>query len=64
MAPFYGWGSTPSRLQPLREGSLLFTTKFPEIHLQNDKLGSVRCFIKFIEIYKENISRLYLYSLI
>ena len=21
MAPFYGWGSTPSRLQPLRGGS-------------------------------------------
>ena len=31
MAPFYGWGSTASRLEPLREGSLLFTTKFPEI---------------------------------
>ena len=25
MAPFYGWGLTASRLQPLREGSLLFT---------------------------------------
>ena len=31
MAPFYGWGSTASRLEPLREGSLLFTAKFPEI---------------------------------
>ena len=31
MAPFYGWGSTASRLQPLRGSSLLFTTKFPEI---------------------------------
>ena len=31
MAPFYGWGSTASRLQPLRGGSLLFTTQFPEI---------------------------------
>ena len=29
MAPFYGWGSTASRLQPLQGGSLLFTTKFP-----------------------------------
>ena len=29
--PFYGWGSTASRLESLREGSLLFTTKFPEI---------------------------------
>ena len=28
MAPFYGWGS---RLDPLREGILLFTTRFPEI---------------------------------
>ena len=31
MAPSYGWGSTASRLEPLRGGSLLFTTKFPEI---------------------------------
>ena len=35
MAPFYGWGSTASRLGPLLGGSLLFTsllfTKFPEI---------------------------------
>ena len=31
MAPFYGWRSAASTLQPLRAGSLLFTTKFPEI---------------------------------
>ena len=31
MASFYGWGSTASRLEPLRGGSLLFTTKFPDI---------------------------------
>ena len=31
MVPFHGWGSTASRLEPLRGGSLLFTTKFPEI---------------------------------
>ena len=31
LAPFYGWGSTASRLQPLRGGSLLFTIQFPEI---------------------------------
>ena len=31
MAPFYGRSSTTSRLEPLRGGSLLFTTKFPEI---------------------------------
>ena len=29
MAPFYGWGSTVSRLQPLRGDSLLFTIQFP-----------------------------------
>ena len=31
MAPFYGWGSTASRSEPLRGGSLLFPTKLPEI---------------------------------
>ena len=31
MAPFYGWGSIAPRLEPLRGGSFLFTTKFPEI---------------------------------
>ena len=31
MVPFYGWGSTALRLEPLRRGSLLFTTKSPEI---------------------------------
>ena len=31
LAPFYGWGSTASRPEPLRGGSLLFTAKFPEI---------------------------------
>ena len=31
MAPFYGWGPTSSRLVPLQGGSLLFTTKFPDI---------------------------------
>ena len=31
MAPFYGWGSSASRLEPLQGDSLLFTTKFPEI---------------------------------
>ena len=31
MAPFYGRGSTAPRLEPLRGGSLLFTTKFPEV---------------------------------
>ena len=29
---FYGWGSTTSRLEPLRWGSLLFTTKKPLIN--------------------------------
>ena len=31
MASFYGWGSAALRLETLRGGSLLFTTKFPEI---------------------------------
>ena len=31
IAPFYGWGSTAPRLQPLRGGILLFTAKFPKI---------------------------------
>ena len=31
MVPFYGCGSTASRLEPLGGDSLLFTTKFPEI---------------------------------
>ena len=31
MTPFYQWDSTASRLEPLQGGSLLFTTKFPEI---------------------------------
>ena len=45
MAPFYGWGSTASRLEPLRGvSSLLFTTKFPEIpgaHFID--LGRMKC---------------------
>ena len=28
---FYGWRLTASRLEPLQGGSLLFTTKLPEI---------------------------------
>ena len=31
MAPFYGWDSTASELESIQGGSLLFTTKFPEI---------------------------------
>ena len=31
MDPFYGLCSTASRLEALRGGSLVFTTKFPEI---------------------------------
>ena len=33
MIPFYGWGSTALRLEPLRGGSLLFSTKFPEKYI-------------------------------
>ena len=31
MVRFYGWASTAPRLEPLCGGSLLFTSKFPEI---------------------------------
>ena len=31
MAPFYGWGSTASRLEPLRGGSSLFLTKIQNV---------------------------------
>ena len=31
MAPFYGYGSAASGLEPIRGGSLLYNTKFPEI---------------------------------
>ena len=31
MVPFHGWGSTASRLEPLRGSSLLVTTTFVEI---------------------------------
>ena len=31
MAPFYGWGSTASCLEPLSGGNLLYNTEFPEI---------------------------------
>ena len=37
MAPFYGWGSTASRLEPLRGGSLLFTTKMITIDLSKQQ---------------------------
>ena len=44
MAPFYAWGSTAPRLEPLRRGSLLFTTKFPEIPGTHFiKLGRMKC---------------------
>ena len=48
MASFYGWGSVAIRLEPLRGGSLLFTTKSPEIagthftNLRRVKLGAVQ----------------------
>ena len=43
MTPFYGWVSTASRLEPLRRGSLLFTTKFPEIpHTHFINLGRMK----------------------
>ena len=45
MNPFYGWDSTASRLQSTRGGSLLFTTKFPEIPgIQFIDLGATQGF--------------------
>ena len=48
MAPFYGWGSTASRLQSLRGGSLLFTIQFPEflVHIY------IYIYIKYIIVYE------------
>ena len=31
MAPFYGWGSTATRLEPLRGGSLIFSFYQPRM---------------------------------
>ena len=46
IAPFNGWGSTASRLEPLRGGSLLFTTKFPEIPATHFiDLGRMKCWV-------------------
>ena len=43
MADFYGLGWTASRLEPLRDGGLIFTTKFPEIHgIHFTNLGSMK----------------------
>ena len=44
MAPFYGWGSTASRLESLRGGSLLFTLG-PTVFLLpiNDLLDDAIC---------------------
>ena len=42
MAPFYGWGSTASRLQPLQGGSLLFTIQFPELSTHFIDLGRMK----------------------
>ena len=42
MAPFYGWSSTASRLEPLQGGSLLFTTKFPGTATHFIDLGSMK----------------------
>ena len=41
MGPFYGWGSTAPRLEPLRGGSLHLTTKSPEI--EDERLSRPWC---------------------
>ena len=46
MPLFYEWISTASRLQPLRRGSLLFTTKLPEIPVTYFvDLGMMKCLV-------------------
>ena len=42
MVPFYGWGSTASRLVPLRAGSLFLGIKFPDIHGHFINLGRMK----------------------
>ena len=47
MSPFHGWGSTPSRLEPLRGDNLLSTTNFPDIvgaHLLTLEGKKLYCF--------------------
>ena len=49
MTPFYGWGSAAPKLEPLREGSWLFTTKLPEIpgtHFNEIFLGDSEIILK------------------
>ena len=47
MAPFYGWGSTASRLEPLRGGSLLFTTNnLPSIILLLHYISNISNFLQ------------------
>ena len=62
MTPFYGWGSTASRLHPLRGGSLLFTTKFPEIPGEKKHENSSECFTyrleKTIRVFNQVFSKM------
>ena len=54
MAPFYGRGLSSSRLEPLREDSLLLTSKFPEIpgttNYQKYQSGSI-----LKNVYSQNV---------
>ena len=51
MAPFYGWGSTASRLEPLRGGSLLFTTKYYKAYLKVKNFYFARKKVTKIEFF-------------
>ena len=43
---FHGWGLTGSRLEPLQGGSLLFTTKFPELPgIHFNDLGKMKSWV-------------------
>ena len=51
MAPFCGWGSTASRLQSLRGGSLLFTIQFPEITFKLANFGKIFFNLPYFFVY-------------
>ena len=65
MAPFYGWGSTASRLEPIRGGSLLFTIKLPEIPVWRCKFYScvlIVCKIRTEKMFLIKVDLIYIFA--